>query len=37
MDDRLDDLIAPLTETVAEKLAIANPGYASTSAGSSEA
>lgn len=27
MDDRWDETLAALKETVAEKLAIANPGY----------
>jgi hypothetical protein len=38
LDDRADELHAMLSETIAEKIAIANPGYASsaTSAGASE-
>jgi hypothetical protein len=38
LDDRSDDLLAMLTETIAAKLAIANPTYASsaTSTGASD-
>ena len=38
LDDHADELLAMLTDTIAEKIAIANPDYASsaTSAGASE-